>query len=122
MKKMNIVELNLALQGYIKDPAINIVDLSTERKIILYKELFNEEVELINNENSVKYFYLGMDSENTEFVYVNIGKMIRYNEIDRQNKDYATKLFETENEPLCLIPELAKKYDVDESNFFVKEF
>lgn len=40
------VEATMALQGYITDPAINVSDLSTKEKEMLYKDVFGESVKI----------------------------------------------------------------------------
>jgi len=49
MKKviLDLIDLNLSLQGMIIDPAINVSDLTTDEKLELYEKLFSTKVELV---------------------------------------------------------------------------
>jgi hypothetical protein len=44
---LDLIDLNLSLQGMIIDPAINVSDLTTDEKLELYEKLFSTKVELV---------------------------------------------------------------------------
>ena len=56
MRKMDIVDLTIALNGFIKDPAIKLSDLSKEEKLQAYKDAFGEEVQLKQFFVQVNYY------------------------------------------------------------------
>jgi len=49
--KLDIIDLNLSLQGFIIDNSINIYNLSIKEKIKMYKTLFNKNVVIIPVKN-----------------------------------------------------------------------